>query len=105
MGQPSQTQVDTGELRAVAATVEAVARDLGTVHPRHAADLVPSAATAGWGCVATARSASAAWSGFLTALSESVGGTGADLRTAADDYDAADRAARDRLRHGGRWIE
>ena len=104
MGQPSQTRVDTGQLRAIGATVAAVGRDLGAVHTRHTANLVPSA-SAGWGCVATARSASAAWSGFVTALSDSVGRTGADLRTAADEYEAADRAARERLRRGGRWIE
>jgi hypothetical protein len=104
MGQPGPTQVETGQLRAIGVTVDAVAEALAGAHQRHAADLVPAAA-AGWGCVPVARSASAAWSGFIASLSESVNRTGGDLRAAADDYQASDRAARDRVGRAGRWAE
>jgi hypothetical protein len=104
MGQPSPTQVETGQLRAIGATVGAVAEALAGVHQRHAGDLVPPA-SAGWGCVPAARSVSEAWSGFLASLSESVDRTGGDLRAAADDYQASDRAARDRVGRAGRWAE
>lgn len=104
MGQPGPTQVDTGQLRAIGDVVRTVATDLAAVHKRHAADLAP-AQGAGWSCVPAAGSASTAWSGFLASLARTVEGTGDDLRTAADEYQAADQAGRTRVGRAGRTVQ
>jgi hypothetical protein len=98
VGDP-QVEVDADQLRAVAGAVARTADGFRRAHATREPDLAPDAGqVTGWSATAAARAAGTSWSGFLDHLTSSVDGLAADLRVAAESYDASDVAAADRLR-------
>lgn len=94
------SQVDVAGLRKVGANVQRCAPDIAKAHTAHRGQLAAERLD-GWATGAALAAADGAWTSFMSQLSGQVRDLGRNLSRAADDFEAADAAAADRVRGAG----